>query len=197
MSPVGKSLGKNLPSESFREVGESVCCCCRPATRWLVTAARLWSKWNTPTPFTAGRCYCPPQAEVFVKIGARDPATPPCPPAIASCCLQAGIILLPSPSCLLRRHVFSLAGGTPAPPVSLLIHQGACRPLDPLLMEKFGPRVPGSLSLSAPPSSQPNCVCATFFCVMSSAWRGKPPHLLSAFLFTKGCAAPWTPCCWR
>jgi hypothetical protein len=150
-----------------------------------------------PTPFTAGRCYCPPQAEVFVKIGERDPATPPCPPAIASCCLQAGIILLPSPSCLLRRHVFSLAGGTPAPPVSLLIHQGACRPLDPLLMGKFGPRVSLYLSLSAPPSSHPNCVCATFFSVMSSAWRGKPPHLLSAFLFTKGCAAPWTPCCWR
>ena len=36
---------------------------------------------------------------------------------------------------LLLRHVFSLAGEAPAPPVSLLIHQGACRPLDPLLLE--------------------------------------------------------------
>ena len=144
-----------------------------------------------PTPFTAGRCYCPPQAEVFVKIGERDPATPPCPPAIA----PAGWYSSPSfsfmsssPSCL------QLGGGNPRTPCRLLIHQGACRPLDPLLMEKFGPRVSLSLSLSAPPSSQPNCVCATFFSVMSSAWRGKPPHLLSAFLFTKGRAAPWTPC---
>ena len=73
-----------------------------------------------------------------------------------------------SPSCL------QLGGGNPRTPCRLLIHQGACRPLDPLLMEKFGPRVSLSLSLSAPPSSQPNCVCATFFSVMSSAWRGKP-----------------------
>ena len=36
---------------------------------------------------------------------------------------------------LLLRHVFSLAGEAPAPPVSLLIHQGVCRPLDPLLLE--------------------------------------------------------------
>ena len=140
-----------------------------------------------PTPFTAGRCYCPPQAEVFVKIGERDPATPPCPPAIASCCLQAGIILLPSPSCLLRRHVFSLEGGTPAPPVAFLFTQGR------LLLEKFGPRVSLSLSLSAPPSSTTELRLRHLLLhhVFSLAGGGSAPPV--SLLINQGACRPLDP----
>ena len=145
------------------------------ATRWLVTPG-CGQSGTPPAPFTAGRCYCPPQAVVFVKIRARDPATPPCPPAIA----PAGWYSSPSfsfmsssPSCL------QLGGGNPRTPCRLLIHQGACRPLDPLLMEKFGPRVSLSLSLSAPPSS-PSCLqlgggSPRTSCQPSYSPRGVPP----------------------
>ena len=159
--------------------------------------ARHWpgcgQSGTPPAPFTAGRCYCPPQAEVFVEIGARARHTP-MPAGDCSCRLVCFSFLLlhvffavmssawrgepphplspsysprgvppPGPPAdgkvwsqglsvslalcatffttelrlrhLLLRHVFSLAGEAPAPPVSLLIHQGACRPLDPLLLE--------------------------------------------------------------
>ena len=169
---------------SSREVG---------APRWLVTGQAVVKVEHPPPPLLPVAATAPRRLKCLLR-SEREPATPPCPPAIA----PAGWYSSPSfsfmsssPSCL------QLGGGNPRTPCRLLIHQGACRPLDPLLMGKFGPRVSLYLSLSAPPSSQPNCVCATFFSVMSSAWRGKPPHLLSAFLFTKGCAAPWTPCCWR
>ena len=95
------------------------------------------------------------------------------------CLLQAGILLLPSFSCLFRRHVFSLAGGTPAPPVSLLIHQGACRPLDPLLLEKFVWSQGLSVSLA---------LCATFF---TTELRLR--HLLLRHVFSLAGEAPAPP----
>ena len=129
MSPVGKSLGKNLPSESFREVGESVCCLQANASHAM---ARHWpgcgQSGTPPAPFTAGRCYCPPQAEVFVEIGARARHTP-----------------MPAGDCSCRLVFFSF----------LLLH--------------------------------------VFFAVMSSAWRGEPPHPLSPSYSPRGVPPPGPP----
>ena len=87
---------------------------------------RLWSKWTPLTPFTAGHrccpphCCCPPQAEGRPRH--THPAHRRLPPAG----------WYSSPSCRSSPSCLQLGGGNPRTrPCRLLIHQGACRPLDP------------------------------------------------------------------
>ena len=121
-----------------------------------------------PPPFTAGRCCCPPQAEVFVKIGARDPATPRpharrrLPPT-GWCSSPSFFFMSFSPSCL------QLGGGNPRTPCQPSYSPRGVPPPGPPAVGKVC-LVPGSLCLysplrhllhnriaSAPPSS-PSCL---------------------------------------
>ena len=132
MSPVGKSLGKNLPSESFREVGESVCCC-RPmrATRWLVTGQAVAEVEHPPPPLLQVAATAPRRLKCLLR---SESETPPHPHARRR---------LPRAAC--RLVLFSF----------LLLH--------------------------------------VFFAVMSSAWRGEPPHPLSPSYSPRGVPPPGPP----
>ena len=98
------------------------------ATRWLVTGQAVAEVEHPQPPLLQVAATAPRRLKCLLR---SERETPPHPHARRRLLLQAGILLLPSPSCLLRRHVFSLAGGTPAPPVAFLFTKGRAAPWTP------------------------------------------------------------------